>query len=122
MTTVYRIETPNGHGICAALGSPLCQAYRVSGGKEVEHCHFDKAGWRKLGKLCRDHDMVFAFPTLEALKTWFPSQHGRKVMRDMGARVVPYEVDHLEIASPYQCVFNKAEAVAKPALDLAILT
>ena len=121
MHTVYRIETADGKGVCRAMGSPLCRLYALTGSREVERCSFDDPTYKEY-RLCQDKHMRFAFPSLDALRSWFPSAQGRALMERHGAMLVPYTVEKLELASPYQCIFDRSTATRGEPLDLATLT
>jgi hypothetical protein len=109
---VFRIEQANGRGICAATGSPLCNIYYNACGDENEHCSFcyschNRKVWDSMDS---DPNLVFAFPTMWALHSWFPQARGRKLMEANGARGVEYEVASTEMHSQFQCVFDKSKA------------
>lgn len=125
---VYRIETPDGKGICASTGSSLCTLYNRHCFNECEHCSLDTLKNRELWLrrkakaeyLLRNGS--YAFPSLQALKTWFPSPSGRKLMKDKGARVIEFEVDSENtMVTEYQCVFDKSDAKKIGELDLETL-
>lgn len=120
---VARIETKDGKGICAATGSPFCSIYRMTGGKEIEHCAFSHACWQKFDQAETDgHSKpCFAFPSLGALENWFPLAEGRKAMQDHGACCHVYRVDDLIAKSPFQCVFDKNKATLIGEIDLNTL-
>lgn len=116
---IYRVEAPNGRGVCRVMGSPLCKAYCKAGGQEVEHASFGPFKDFLQDELTCDHpENVFGFPSLKAFHTWFPDRVGLEAMKAKGAKLVPYEVDEPELASPFQCIFNKAKAVRHEPLEL----
>lgn len=121
MTRVYRIETTTGRGICAATGSPLCDLYLDACGDETEHCVFRSCQMRpdirEIAK--RTPTLAYAFPSLKALRTWFPQARGRALMAQHGALGVEYEVPELLAESPFQCVFDKAKATKVSEFDLS---
>lgn len=120
-TKIFRIETPNGKGICAATGSILCHIYNIACGEfsENEHCGLCKCALSKARKM---ENQTFAFPTLEALKTWFPKARGRKAMADAGAIGSIYQIDQNDIAkSPFQCVFDRKHSVKVGTFNLETL-
>lgn len=114
---VYRIETEDGRGICAATGSPLCKIYDMTSGDETEHCWLHPTMRQRL-RLSRMTTDIFAFPSMEALRTWFPQSRGRAAMERHGARGVVYEVPEVIVETPYQCVVDRATAVRVRVFDL----
>lgn len=123
---VFRIEYDNGRGICAATGSPLCEIYYRLCGDENEHCSFAKYCPRgckhKVERAWDNPNGSFAFPSLLALKTWFPQARGRNEMQRNGARLHVYEVPQVLAGTPFQCIFDKSKATLVERLDLATLT
>lgn len=116
---VFRIETKDGKGICAATGSDLCTIYREAGGKEIEHCSLCDCELRK-ARAMGSGNRSFAFPSIEAIKTWFSSRKGRKAMKDAGAIGHVFESENIAKSS-YQCVFEKKTAKRIGSFDLETL-
>lgn len=120
---IYRIEGHMGKGICMTTGSPLCFAYRLAASlagepTEKEHCVFPcKAEDCKAfeatalgGDESERQHMRYAFPSFEALRTWFPGLRGRQAMQMAGARGYVYEVPELVANGPWQVVFDLRKA------------
>jgi len=119
-TTFYRIETPDGKGICQTMGSDVCDEYCSGAGgteKECEHCR-----WRlPSGKIDEPLELAvailtcemgwsYAFPTLKALTEWFPSPKGRVAMAKMGAQVVEYKTAWRCLTNGHELLFDKDKA------------
>ena len=131
---IYRIEQSNGKGICMALGSPLCPIYRLAArlaGEEseferdrfpdrCEQCKaFDAVAFDPSGEFGREREhMRYAFPSLMALKEWFPGSEGRKAMQSAGAVGIAYDVPELVASGPWQCVFDLRRATEAYRFDL----
>lgn len=122
---IYRIEGPKGNGICQVTGSLYCLVYKlgciVAGKKpdEMEHCRFcPQSAEDKAIDLAGDPAMVYGFPSLEALTTWFPTMEGRQAMHDAGARGIVYEAWAPEVFSPFQVIFNRDKAIREGLFDL----
>ena len=111
---VYRIENAStGKGICEVMGSKLCPIYRKAaerGMEETEHCTMPcKAEQCKSWIADVGHDkahMRYAFPTMDALRNWFPSVKGRQAMVAAGARGQLFEVPELVAKGPFQVIFD----------------
>lgn len=128
LMNVFRIETPNGKGICASTGSPLCLLYQMKCHNECEHCSWktlrNPAYWHSHNSKAEDliRNGSFAFPSLKALENWFPSPSGRKLMKEAGARIVEFEVNSEDcLSTEFQCVFDKSKAKKIRELDLETL-
>lgn len=79
---------------------------------EHEHCRFATiSDETKATKLAPNPNMLYAFPSIEALHDWFPNENGRKAMSKTGAKGIIYSVPSVEIASKYQVIFDKSKAV-----------
>jgi hypothetical protein len=117
---VFRVETRDGRGICSATGSKICTLYRAACHDETEHCSFSRAeeDRGRAQRLWDRKDVVFAFPTMEALRTWFPQERGRRIMEDHGASGVIYEVSETIMSSKWQCVFDRSRAAKVGTFDL----
>lgn len=120
MVQVYRIETAEGKGVCITMGSRLCSVYRSLCKDETEHCSFD--GFDDELRSCRlmhNKNMVYAFPSMHALFNWFPQGKGRAAMEAAGALGVIYDVDHVEVSTEYQCIFDKSKATRVSTFSLS---
>jgi hypothetical protein len=102
---LYRIETPDGHGICQSTGNKLCTLYWLACHDETKHDDFGPDD-QKAARLCQSPFMIFAFPSLDKLREWFPQASGRKLMADHGARGVIYEAD-VKLSNGYQVIFDR---------------
>lgn len=113
MERVFRIEHKDGSGICEGANG-LCAIYH----KNSDHkrgCGIDTC----FGKQQHEAGMLvflmgwkFAFPSLEALKKWFPLREGRCAMKENGAFLVEYEVDApaLHDVGNHQVIFDALNA------------
>jgi hypothetical protein len=117
----YRIETPNGLGICQTTGSVVCDEYcRASRDRfdaECEHCRWYGADGKideplelAVAILTCEAGWSYAFPTLKALVEWFPDPHGREAMAKMGAQVWEYKTAWRTMDNGYELLFDKDKA------------
>jgi len=120
MTTVFRIETPDGKGICF-YNSKVCDAYHKKCHDENESSATEWPGqeFQAIYRTCALHQN-FAFASLEALKMWFPQTVGRADMKAEGAMIVEYDVNDI-LSNGSQVIFNKHKAVRGNTRDLETL-
>lgn len=106
---VYRIETPDGKGVCRVMGSKLCAIYNLVNHDENEHDGFDGSleCHNHAARLCQHPYNVFGFPSIGQLHEWFPNEQGRALMQSAGARGIIYEVPHVEATNGHQVIFDK---------------
>lgn len=122
---VFRIETKNGKGICAA-GTGICQAYH-EGSDHKRGCGFDTC----FGK---DQDIAginvimlgwkFAFDSIEKARAWFPLQAGRQAMKEHGAILVEYEIPSflsMHDVGNHQVIFDYRNAKKVATHDLVTM-
>ena len=122
MMRVFRIETEKQEGICVS-GTGICDSYheacglKLGCGKSSRFPDEDLADFRLLydGWKC-------AFPSVETMLEWFPSEKGRAVMKSRGARLVEYEVyDFLETTDKQQLIYEPYDARLIQIYDLETL-
>jgi hypothetical protein len=120
---VYRIEMPDGSGVCRVMGSKLCLLYNAVAHDELEHDNFDGSieCHNHAALLCQHPRNRFAFPDLAKLRRWFPNPKGRLLMQAAGAQCVEYEVPQVEASNGYQVIFDKTKATKTAVLDLGSL-
>jgi hypothetical protein len=131
---IFRIESIDGRGICLSVGSPLCLAYRLGAALAFEPPERERCTFPCKAEDCKAFDatafggdeserqhMHYGFPTLTALRDWFPGLRGRLAMQGAGARGHVFEVPELVATGPWQIVFDKRKATKIGEFDLGSL-
>lgn len=128
---VYRIEhRETGKGICQVMGNRSCFVYRMAAMMAGEPNEFEHDTMPCRAEECKVFEadtgpdgahMRYAFPTLEALRTWFPGPKGRQAMARTGVQGVVYEVEELVGNGPWQVVFDLRKAKKVGSFDLVDL-
>lgn len=116
---VFRIETDKGCGVCQSSG--LCKKYHtVCASPCLDYGFKDE---HTVARRMFDDGWKFAFPSIDALKTWFPDEKGREVMKRNTARVVEYEApdDSIEGIKDTQVLFDFPKAKKVGEYDVVTL-
>jgi hypothetical protein len=126
---VYRIEHhQTGKGICQIMGNDTCFVYRMAALLAGEPNENEQDRYPDYTEQCKAFaadtgddkaHMRYAFPTLEALRKWFPGAKGRQAMVAVGARGAVYEVEELVATGPWQVIFDARRAKKIRDFDLA---
>lgn len=119
---VFRIEHPDGHGICEG-SKGLCGIYHQNSDHR-RGCGFDTCfgqAQSEAGYLVFVMGWKFAFPSKEAVGKWFPLREGRCAMKEHGGVLREYEVDAAPIhdVGNHQVIFDAdhARLIAEHSLE-----
>lgn len=119
---VFRIEHSDGHGICEGANG-LCGIYHQNSDHK-RGCGFDTCfggKQREAGDMVFGYGWKFGFPSLAAVKNWFPRDEGRCAMVRAGGFLREYEVDKAAIhdVGNHQVIFDweHARLIAEHSLE-----